>query len=140
MDRIHRILEKNPFIQVFCSLVFFCIILFFCIMPIYTPQDDRIHRILEIRFSRYFFFLEQCFSVIRLDIFLVQNDASEKGLGYRVKTNWPSGDFFLFFATNFFHIIGNLTSETKFWRKKMTFGGTWLLAGLFSRPFAFQEK
>ena len=50
------------------------------------------------------------------------------------------GFFFMFFANNFFLKIGNLSSETEFRYKNLTFGGNRWLADLLSRPFVFLES
>ena len=54
---------------------------------------------------------------------------------------WPTGDFFLcFLQIIFFLKVGNLSSETEFRCKNLTFGGNWRLAHLLSRPFLFLES
>ena len=50
------------------------------------------------------------------------------------------GFFFMFFANNFFLKIGNLSIETEFRCKILTFGGNWRLGHLLSRPFLFLES
>ena len=54
--------------------------------------------------------------------------------------NGPLGIFLMFFANHFFLKVGNLSSETEFRCKKLTFGGNWRLADLLSRPFVFLES
>ena len=54
--------------------------------------------------------------------------------------NGPLGIFFMFFANNFFLKIRNLSSETEFRYKNLTFGGNRRLADLLSRPFVFLES
>ena len=50
------------------------------------------------------------------------------------------GFFLMFFANNFFLKVGNLSSETVFRCKNLTFGGNWRLVDLFSRPFVILES
>ena len=55
--------------------------------------------------------------------------------------NGPLGIFFLcFLQIIFFLKVGNLSSETVFRCKNLTFGGNWRLADLFSRPFVILES
>ena len=54
--------------------------------------------------------------------------------------NGPLGIFLMFFANHFFLKVGNLSSETEFRCKNLTFGGNWRLADLLSRPFLFLES
>ena len=56
------------------------------------------------------------------------------------ETNGPLGIFFMFFANNFFLKVGNLSSETVFRCKNLTFGGNWRSANLFARLFVFLES
>ena len=54
--------------------------------------------------------------------------------------NGPLGIFLMFFANHFFLKVGNLSNETEFQCKNLTFGGNWRLADLLSRPFLFLES
>ena len=54
--------------------------------------------------------------------------------------NGPLGIFFMFFANNFFLKIGNLSRETEFRSKNLTFGGNWRLAKIFAIQFVFLES
>ena len=54
--------------------------------------------------------------------------------------NGPLGFFLCFLQIIFFLKLGNLSSETEFRCKNLTFGGNWRLGHLLSRPFLFLES
>ena len=87
-----------------------------------------------------------CLSVIRLEFFISAKWRTQKRFGMRGQKKSPvgqrpTGDFFLcFLQIIFFLKVGNLSSETEFRCKNLTFGGNWRLGHLLSRPFLFLES